>query len=176
MELDIFVLTIISGIAGTLVMTLSMYGYGSLTKSNTKVVHVLGLMVTGNMDFANQNKAKILAAGSVTHVFVGVVFSFSYFLLWNWGVFSISLIDSIIVGALTGILAIIVWGLYFKVHRNSPKASLAHYFIALFISHIIFGLVTVNVFSIIADNPQWFYQLQEEISGPKTLSIFLSLL
>ena len=49
MELGVFLLTIASGFAGTLAMTLVMYMYAGLTKTNTKVVHILGLMVIHRM-------------------------------------------------------------------------------------------------------------------------------
>lgn len=159
MELKIFLLTIVSGFAGTFAMTIVMYLYGSLTKKKTKVVHILGLMMTGNLALCKEQKTKILATGSIAHVFIGVLFSFSYFLLWNWGVFNISTFDSIIIGALSGILAIIVWKSYFTVYRKPPRVPLDHYFTALFISHIIFGMVTVSMFSIISNNPQFWFQI-----------------
>lgn len=164
MELSTFLLTILSGFIGTLAMTIVMYLYANLTKKNTKVVHILGAMVTGIIIFSKEDKTKILVTGSIAHVAVGVLFSFSYFLLWNWGIFNISISDSLIVGAISGILAIIGWKSYFKVYRKPPKVPLFHYFTALFISHIIFGLVTVNVFRIIVDNPQFWFQMQEELN------------
>lgn len=96
----------------------------------------------------------------MVHVFVGLLFCFSYFLLWNWGVFNPSLVDSLFVGALSGILAIIAWKAYFFVRQKPPGISLPHDFTALFIAHIVFGLVSVNVFNLITDNPQFWYQLQ----------------
>ncbi|HET8860876.1 hypothetical protein [Marivirga sp.] len=164
MQLTNFLLAIFSGLIGTIAMTLVMYSYAAITKKKTKVVHVLGLMVTGNHGFSKERKTIILTTGSITHLLVGVLFSFSYFLLWNWGVFSISTLDSIIVGALSGILAIVGWGAYFKVYSKPPRINLSHYFTALFISHIVFGWVTVNIFRLITDSPQFWYQLQEEIN------------
>ncbi|WP_296622170.1 hypothetical protein [Marivirga sp.] len=151
MELNIFLLTIISGFVGTIAMTIVMYLYGNLTKKKTKVVHILGLMMTGNLALSKEQKTKILTTGSIAHLFIGILFSFAYFLLWNWGVFNISTFDSIIVGALSGVLAIIVWKSYFNVYRKPPRVPLPHYFTALFISHIVFGLVTVSVFNLISD-------------------------
>lgn len=159
MESSIFLLTIISGFAGTLAMTIIMYAYAYLIKKNTKVVHIFGAMVTGNTGLTKNQKVKILATGTIAHVFVGVLFSFSYFLLWNWGIFDISLSDSLIIGLLSGVIAIIVWRLYFSVHQKPPKIPLPHYFAALLISHVFFGLVTVNIFVLISDHPQFWFQL-----------------
>lgn len=174
MELSTFLLTIVSGFAGTIAMTSVMYIYASLTKMNTKVVHILGSLVTGNVKITEDQKTKVLVTGSIAHVFIGVLFSFSYFLLWNWGVFNISLFDSVIVGALSGIAAIIFWKSYISVHQRPPAVPLFHYFTALFISHVVFGVVTVNVFRVITDSPQFWYQLQEEMSILITPSIVLA--
>ncbi len=121
-------------------------------------------MLTGDLEFILERKTKTLLPGSIAHLSAGVLFSFSYFLLWNWGIFNISITHSLIVDAISGILAIIVWKSYFVVYHNPPEAPLIHYFTDLFISHIIFGLVTVNVFRLITDNPQFWYQLQEEFN------------
>ncbi|MEX2485393.1 MAG: DUF6789 family protein [Brumimicrobium sp.] len=159
MELSIFLLTVLSGFAGTIAMTIVMYVYAHLAKKNTKVIHIFGSMVTGNTGLTRNYRGKMLATGTIAHVFVGVLFSFSYFLLWNWGVFDITLSDSFIVGLLSGVIAIIVWRIYFFVHQKPPKIFLPHYFAALLISHVLFGLVTVNVFNLIADNPQFWFQI-----------------
>lgn len=158
MEFSIFILTIVSGFAGTFAMTIVMYAYAHLTNKNTKVVHIFGSMITGNTGLTKNQKGKILATGTFAHVAVGAIFSFSYFLLWNWGVFDISLTDSLIIGLLSGIIAIIIWRLYFAVHQKPPKVPLPHYFAALLISHLLFGLVTVNIFNLISDNPHFWFQ------------------
>lgn len=177
MDLTNFLLTISAGFMGTVVMTAVMYLYANTTKEDTRVVHILGRMITGNMQGSKTEKTKILATGALSHVTVGVLFSLAYFLLWNWGIFAITWPDALIVGALSGVIAIIVWRLYFVVHQSPPKISLKHYFIALFISHIIFGAVTVNIYRIITDNPQFWFQLQEEVKSETVshhiLSIFL---
>ncbi len=173
MELSNFLLTILAGIAGTIVMTATMYLYSNITGRNTQVVHILGAMVTGNHVEAKEDKTKMLITGAISHTFVGVLFSLSYFLLWNWGVFTINWIDSNIVGSLSGIIAIIVWRSYIFVHENAPDISLSHYFFALFISHVIFGVVTVNVYRVITDNPQFWYHLQQDVNEELSLAIFM---
>lgn len=164
MALTNFLLTIASGFAGTIFMTVVMYLYGKLSKNDTKVVHILGAMVTCSTDKHQKGKEKKLIAGALGHLSVGLLFTLMYFLLWNWGVFDITWIDSIWVGAISGTIAIIVWRLYFALHFHPPKISFLHYSIALFISHIIFGLVTVNIFRVITDSPEFWYQLNKEIN------------
>lgn len=159
MELNTFFFTIVSGLAATIAMTIVMYLYASLSQANTKVIHILGSMLTGHGKIPEYDKNKVLTTGALVHTFIGVLFSLAYFLLWNWGIFEITFFDSLIIGALSGIFAIVVWKTYFLVHQNPAKVSLLHYFIALFISHIVFGLVAVHVFSLIVETPQFWFQL-----------------
>ncbi len=172
MELTNFLLTLLAGFTGTVAMTVVMYLYASFTNENTRVVHVLGGMVTGDIIIHAKRKHRVLITGAICHISVGVLFSLSYFLLWNWGVFAITLVDSVIVGALSGLVAIIVWRLYLLVHQSTPAISLKHYFIALFISHIVFGVVTVNIYMVITESPQFYFQLRQEVNS-KALSSHL---
>lgn len=156
-----FMITILSGIAGTVAMTCVMYLYAVITKKYTKVIHILGSMLTGDESFRNPGKNSLIV-GFLGHFGVGVLFSFAYFLLWNWGTFRINFEDSILIGATSGVVAIIIWKGYLTLHNYPPKISQTNYFMALFLAHIIFGIVSVNVFQLITDNPELWYQLQNE--------------
>lgn len=161
MDIRHFLITVVSGIVGTLAMTLTMYLYSYLSQHFTKVIHILGNMLVGERNYYSPSK-NALILGTVAHFGVGVLFSFAYFLLWNWGVFQINLEDSILIGVFSGVIAIAGWKGYLSLHANPPKFFHLHYFIALFLAHIVFALVSVNVFQIITDNPELWYQLQEE--------------
>ncbi|MEP1086699.1 DUF6789 family protein [Algoriphagus sp.] len=156
-----FLITIVAGVAGTIAMTLVMYSYSYITKKFTMVIHVLGNLLVAERNYYSPSK-NALIIGSLAHFGVGILFSFAYFLLWNWGVFRINFQDSILIGAISGILAIVVWYGYLRFHSHPPKFSKLHYFLALFISHIVFGIVTVNVFQLITDNPELWYQLIDQ--------------
>ena len=141
-----------------------MYLYAKLSRKDTKVIHILGSMITGTTNKNEEGKGKKLTAGSLGHLGVGLLFALMYFLFWNWGVFEVSWIDSFWVGAISGTIAIIVWRLYFALHLHPPKISFVHYFIALFIAHIVFGITTVNIFRLITDSPEFWYQLNKKVS------------
>ncbi len=161
MDFTHFLITVLSGIAGTLAMTIVMYLYAALTKKPTQVIHILGSMLTGDENVRNPAKNSLIV-GFLGHFGVGIIFSFAYFLLWNWGVFYVNFPDSVLIGAASGVVAIIVWKGYLSLHHNPPAISQAHYFIALFLAHIVLGIVSVNVFQLITDNPELWYQLQDE--------------
>jgi hypothetical protein len=161
MDIRHFLITLLSGVAGTVAMTCFMYLYASLTHQFTKVIHILGNMVIGESNY-NTPSRNALLIGTVAHFSVGILFSFAYFLLWNWGIFKIDLSDSVWIGVASGIVAIVVWKIYLSVHSSPPQNSHLHYFIALFLAHIVFAVVSVNVFQMITDNPELWYQLQDQ--------------
>ncbi|WP_460513970.1 hypothetical protein [Cyclobacterium sediminis] len=158
MDIKHFLITVLSGIVATAVMTIVMYIYTILFKHFTKVIHLLGCMISGDQKLHSPSKGA-LTLGTFAHFGVGVIFSMSYYLLWNWGVFEINFFDSVIIGGLSGIVAIVVWKFYLKLHHYQPEISQNHYFFALFIAHIVFGIVSVNTFLMITDNPELWYQL-----------------
>jgi hypothetical protein len=160
MDIRHFLITILSGFAGTLAMTAVMYLYSYLTGKQTKVIHFLGTMLIGERTYLNPSKNSKLV-GTIAHFGVGVLFSFGYFLLWNWGIFRINFKDAVLIGMASGFLAIVVWKLYLTLHSKPPSYSAFHYFLALFLAHIVFGVVSVEVFKLITKNPELWYQLQE---------------
>ncbi|AEL28041.1 hypothetical protein [Cyclobacterium marinum] len=160
MDIKHFFITVLSGIVATVVMTIIMYMYTTLFKHFTKVIHLLGCMISGDHNLHSPSKRTIIL-GTLAHFSVGIIFSMSYYLLWNWGIFEINFFDSVIIGALSGIVAILVWKSYLQLHQYQPRISQNHYFFALFIAHIIFGIVSVNIFQMITDSPDLWYELNK---------------
>ena len=157
MDIKHFLITVFSGLVGTVAMTLIMYLYSYLSHSFTKVIHILGNMLVAERNYYTPSKSAI-TVGSIAHFGVGVLFSLSYFLIWNWGIFKINVQDSILIGAISGVVAIVVWKGYLSLHANPPKLSHFHYFIALFIAHIVFAVVSVYVLQLITNNPELWYE------------------
>ncbi|MDO6436100.1 hypothetical protein Q4534_01720 [Cyclobacterium sp. 1_MG-2023] len=160
MDIKHFFITILSGVLATAVMTIVMYAYTALSKHFTKVIHLLGSMISGDQNIHTPSKSTLIL-GTLAHFSVGIIFSMSYYLLWNWGVFEINFVDSVIIGGLSGIVAIVVWKSYLTLHLYQPEISQFHYFFALFIAHIVFGIVSVNLFLMITDSPDLWYKLNK---------------
>lgn len=164
MDIKHFLITVLSGVAGTMAMTLVMYLYTFFTQQFTKVIHLLDSLLAGNLDFKNPQKSTLMI-GTIAHFGVGILFSFSYFLLWNWGVFQINFKDSILIGVVSGLLAIVVWKGYLSFHNQAPDISQTHFFIALVVAHLVFGIVSVNLFQVITDNPELWFELKERANS-----------
>lgn len=137
----------ISSIPGTIVMTLFMYFYSAFFKKETRVIHIFGSMITGDIPARSvSGKGKSLIAGTVAHFMVGFVLAFTYYILIDMNVFVIRFADGLILGILSGIVAVIVWRAYIFLHFHPPRIEKAHYFIALFIAHIFFAVFTIYTF------------------------------
>jgi ABC-type Fe3+-siderophore transport system permease subunit len=160
MDIKNFLITILSGMAGTVVMTLFMYLYSYVSHRFTKVVHILGNMLVGESNYKSPSTNAYIV-GTVAHFSVGILFSLAYFLLWNWGIFRNNLEDSVIVGIISGVAAVVVWKSFLTLHSSPPQFSEINYFLALFLAHIVFAVVSVNVFQLITDNPELWYELQD---------------
>ncbi len=154
MDIKYFLIIILSGLLGTISMTCFMYMYNYVTHQFTKVIHILGNMLIGENRYENPSK-NALIVGTVAHFSVGILFSFSYFLLWTWEIFQINFGNSVLIGIVSGVVAIFVWSIYLRVHSDPPKNSHFHYFVALFLAHIVFAIATVSVFQLIIDNPKF---------------------
>lgn len=165
MEINNFIQTVLAGIVGTIGMTLVMYGYTLVFGKNTKVIHLLGTMVTGSANKPDFDRWKANLVGTLGHFGVGIIFSWSYFLLWNWGVFSKNLGDSIFIGVISGIIAIFVWLGYFHLHSNPPKINLIHYSFALMIAHIVFGILTVYMSSLLVEDSEFWFEFRQRINA-----------
>ena len=161
MDIKHFLITVLSGLAGTVGMTAVMYLSAATTNQFTKVIHLLGSMISGESNYKSPGKNSLIL-GTLGHFGVGVIFSFTYFLLWNWGIFRINFQDSLLIGAGSGIVAIAVWKGYLTYYNEPIPISHMHYFIALFLAHIVFGIISVNLFQLITDNLELWYELQDK--------------
>jgi len=56
MDIKHFLITILSGIAGTLAITVIMYLYSYLSQHLTKVIHVLGNMLVGERTYYSSGR------------------------------------------------------------------------------------------------------------------------
>lgn len=137
----------LGSIPGTIVMTLFMYFYSAFFKKETRVIHIFGSMITGNTPLRNvSTRAKSVIAGTIGHFSVGFFFALIYYALLKEEVVTINFSDAFVAGLLSGITAILIWMAYLYFHFNPPRISRIHYFIALLLSHIFFGIVTFYSF------------------------------
>lgn len=144
---DLFVI-IIAGIWGTLLMTGAMYLLFLITRKNYKVVGILATMVTNHTtrDKGLTKSRSDLFIGVFLHYLIGIIFSFIYYFLCESAVMEPDIRSGMLFGMAAGIVAMIFWYCFIKMHPNPPLIPLYSYITAIWIGHVIFGMGQYMVF------------------------------
>lgn len=127
---------IISGLAGTTLMTIISYvlTYTLKTQFKEPVLLQKFLQRSDWIDSGNTT------AGWLVHYMAGFGWATIYNFLWRFSVIEPSYLNGSWLGLVSGIIGVGVWWILFKVHKNPPSINLTAYFIHLLVVHIIFGL------------------------------------
>jgi hypothetical protein len=86
------------------------------------------------------SKKQSQVAGWGTHYAVGLLFVLVYRELWQSGKIKRNLRNGIILGALSGALAVGVWKTSLKAHPAPPWIDFTNYYIQLVPAHIVFAV------------------------------------
>ncbi|MEP6683860.1 MAG: hypothetical protein ABJA35_11395 [Parafilimonas sp.] len=90
------------------------------------------------------NKENAMIAGWLMHYSIGIVFVIVYELLFKKYKLKRNFITGFYIGALSGLLAIIIWHATLKLHPNPPSVDLKKYYIVLMAAHILFGIDAIT--------------------------------
>jgi hypothetical protein len=144
--------TVLSAISGTTLMTLFSY-LASIAEDEdfSEPEHLATLMhrlVPGSTKKMSQ------AAGWGAHYAVGLLFVIAYQELWNTGKIKKNLTSGLIMGALSGTLAVLVWKTTMRNHPAPPWINFTKFYIQLIPAHIIFAVCATLVSRILDEkNP-----------------------
>lgn len=132
---------LVEGVVGTLLMTLFMYGIGYFTKNRLKVVKILGTMLTFSTTSSGglSDRPLAIGVGWVAHLSVGLLFTWCFHLLWEWGVGSPTLLHGLLFGLAFGLIGIMGWYAFFTVYPHPPDISLPPYLLTLLVAHVVFA-------------------------------------
>ena len=144
---------IASAVAGTTMMTLFSYLASLAEDKNFSEPEHLGTLmhrlVPGSSKKANQ------LAGWGAHYAVGLLFVLAYQELWKTGKIKKTVANGIILGALSGALAVLIWKATMKAHPAPPWIDFTNYYIQLVPAHIVFAvcatLTSLHGESLLAD-------------------------
>lgn len=130
--------TLLSASAGTTAMTLFSYLVSLTARENFSEPEHLGTMmhrlVPGSSKQASQ------AAGWGAHYAVGMLFVLAYQELWKTGKIKKSIKNGIILGALSGAFALLVWKTTMKSHPAPPWIDFTKFYMQLVPAHIVFAV------------------------------------
>jgi len=86
------------------------------------------------------NKEEKLITGWAAHYLVGLLFALIYLELWTQGKVKPTLGQTLLLGGVSGILAVAIWKTVFKLHPLPPSLSFNKYYLQLIPAHVVFAL------------------------------------
>jgi hypothetical protein len=127
-----------AGITGTTFMTLFSYLVSVADGENFSEPERLGQLVDRLLPKLSREQSQAL--GWLGHCGVGLVFSLVYVELWRrrWPKSSIK--NNLIVGGISGIIAVAIWKTTFKLHPLPPALSFNKYYLQLIPAHVVFAV------------------------------------
>ncbi len=139
----------IASLAGTSAMTLFMYLLSFITGYRTQVINVLGTLITFQAGPDGELSKSLLAVsvGTITHYAIGFGFALVYGWLWAEDVLQPDWWSILILGTLSGILAVGFWGTVLTIHPRAPRVKRSAYLIAIFFAHYVFVWGVVSGFN-----------------------------
>lgn len=133
---------IISGIAGTLAMTLFIEFICLLTHKPFHVIRILAYMIPFGRSVVSTNARRMIYVAAVEiHYAIGVLFTFCFKQCIQSNLMEFTFSNALLFGALAGFVGIIGWRIVFAVHPEPPKIRLSQYLTVIWIGHIVFSIV-----------------------------------
>lgn len=132
---------VLIALAATAAMTAFSYALSFLLSFNFKEPEHLSVMLK-RMPIHDK------LAGWTVHYLAGLLFVVAYYLLWNNGV-QPNLISALVIGLISGLVAILVWHLTLVVHPNPPRIRRIPFYLQLVPAHIVFALTATLVYQLL---------------------------
>ncbi|WP_118975924.1 hypothetical protein [Taibaiella koreensis] len=134
---------ILSGIAGTFIMTMFVWMVGAATGYQLAVPRILGTLFTFTTTPSGKvsNRLVALIWGNLLHYAIGIFFSMVYALCLARHSLTNGILGGIAFGAIAGIVAVATWLLLLKLHPLTPRIRIGIFLCAIYLGHIVFGIV-----------------------------------
>ena len=131
----------ISGIAGTLAMTLFLELICWLSKKPFHVIRILAYILPFGKPVVTAGARKIVFLVAVTlHYAIGVLFTFCFEKSIQLHLMEFTLTNALLFGALAGLVGIIVWRIAFALHPKPPNINLHEYLVSIWLGHVVFSI------------------------------------
>jgi hypothetical protein len=130
--------TLASATAGTTLMTLFSYLVSLAADKNFSEPEHLGTMIHRFMP--GKSKKATQLAGWGMHYAVGLLFVLAYRELWLTGKIKKTIANGLILGLLSGALAVLAWKATLKAHPAPPWMDFTQFYIQLVPAHVVFAV------------------------------------
>ncbi len=143
-----FMIIAISGITGTILMTIFMKIASVVSGYHLHVPQILGTLITMDTQPSGKvsNKTKVLALGYVLHFAMGILFAITYLQLWQNGIGAPTGGYAFLFGLINGIFAVVIWYMLIKLHPLAPSIRLPVFLFCILIAHIIYAYGVVYTY------------------------------
>lgn len=129
---------LVAGITGTTFMTAFSYLVSELDCENFSEPERLGQLAKRLLPILS--KEEKLITGWTAHYLVGLLFSLAYVELWAKGKVKSNLPQTLLLGGVSGLIAVAVWKTTFKLHPLPPALSFNKCYLQLVPAHVVFAL------------------------------------
>ena len=130
--------TLIAGFTGTTFMTLFSYLVSAIAKENFSEPERLGQLTHRLLPVLNKKESQL--SGWAGHYGVGLAFAGAYVALWEKRKIEQSLKNDLLIGGISGIIAVGIWKTTFKLHPLPPRLSFDQYYVQLVPAHVVFAI------------------------------------
>ncbi|TVZ15455.1 hypothetical protein JM81_1699 [Maribacter sp. MAR_2009_72] len=138
MGMDV-ILIILSGILGTMVMTVFSHILEKMSGHKFNEAHLLNKLIDrcGTFDSdAEDNDIR----GWAIHLAIGILMAMGLYFYINYAKEFSVLISGVVIGFFLGIIGVLGWTIMFKKHSDPPEINLVYFFVQLICAHMIFGV------------------------------------
>lgn len=129
---------LISGISGTTFMTLFSYLVSELDGENFSESERLGQLAKRLLPMLSKDGKQI--TGWAAHYLVGLLFALVYVELWSRRKIKLSIKRNLLLGGISGIIAVAIWKATFKMHPMPPAMNFNKYYLQLIPAHVVFAV------------------------------------
>ena len=130
--------TLIAGITGTTFMTMFSYLVSELEKENYSEPERLGQLTHRLLPATSRKETQFI--GWAGHYGIGLLFARLYLLLWETKKLKPSFKNNLLIGGISGIVAVGIWKATFELHPLPPKLNFKKYYLQLIPAHVVFAI------------------------------------
>jgi hypothetical protein len=143
---------VVTGVAGTTVMTANSYIMSLLMDENFREPEHLSTMIARLLPHLSK-QAKVIA-GWGAHFAMGIVFATIYVELWETRKIEHTIKNGIILGILSGLLGFLIWKATFKVHPLPPWINFDKYYWQRIPAHVVFAVGATIAYRLLPQQDQ----------------------
>jgi hypothetical protein len=141
--------TLISGTAGTTFMTASSALMSLIPHENFKEPEHLATMVSRLAPALSKRAQQV--AGWSAHYGMGFVFAAVYVELWETGKIKHNIKNGLILGAISGLVGMLIWKATFKIHPLPPSLRYLDFYLQRIPAHIVFAVFATIAYRILKE-------------------------